>query len=79
MHELQMTIRSRGGALVRVLGLIERRGFKPTRMEMESMADGSLELAVDVASQRPVELLTRQLQRLQEVSVTPRTKFEGDR
>ena len=67
MHALEMTIRARGGALVRVLGLIERRGFTTMRMEMTSAPEGRLMLDMDVKSPRPVELLARQLKRLQEV------------
>ena len=67
MHALEMTIRARGGALVRVLGLIERRGFTTMRMEMTAAPEGRLMLDMDVKSPRPVELLARQLKRLQEV------------
>ena len=67
MHALQLTLQARNGALTRVLGLVERRGFTPIRVGVETTDHGTLELAMDVVSQRPVQLLVRQLTRLLEV------------
>ena len=68
MHALKMTLAPREGALVRVLGLIERRGFVPIRLGVEPSENGNSELSLVLKSSRPVELLTRQLDRLLEVS-----------
>ncbi len=68
MHALRMTLAPREGALVRVLGLIERRGFVPIRMGVEPSDNGNSELSLVVRSTRPIELLIRQLNRLLEVS-----------
>lgn len=67
MHALQLTVTPGNGALVRILGLVERRGFTPVRVGMEPSDDGLLALSLEVQSGRPVDLLVRQLTRLFEV------------
>lgn len=67
MHALQLTVSSRDGALVRVLGLAERRGFTPVCVGVESTETGSYAMSLGVESDRPPELLARQLGRLTEV------------
>ena len=67
MKALHLTLSPRKGALVRVLGLAERRGFDPVHVGLEARADGDFDLSLGVVSTRPVELLVRQLNRLLEV------------
>lgn len=67
MLELNLTIAHAEGALVRLLGTIERRGF---RIEAMQVTHGRTEQRVRVtlgATARPAEVLVRQLQRLVEV------------
>ena len=67
MHALRLTILPRDGALVRVLGTVERRGFVPVEMGMKTSASGQCEVSLRVKSSRSVDLLKRQLDRLLEV------------
>lgn len=63
---LNLRLRPAEGAVLRVLGSIERRGF--TLREIEGrQASGAIELSVTVAGERPAEVLVRQLQRLYDV------------
>ena len=62
-----MTLLPRDGALVRVLGLVERRGFVPVSMGMKTSESGQCEVSLQVKSARSVDLLRRQLDRLMEV------------
>jgi acetolactate synthase II small subunit len=68
-HTLRMNIFKVEGALVRLLGLIERRGFAVT--SMNAHADDSaqhVEVTVHVHSAgRSVETLARQIQKLYDV------------
>lgn len=67
MYELSLSLSAAEGALVRVLGLIERRGFAFTGMEL-NCADGGLALSLKVAENgRSVEVLMRQIKRLPDV------------
>ena len=67
MHALKLTLLPRDGALVRVLGLVERRGFVPVSMGMKTSESGQCEVSLQVKSARSVDLLRRQLDRLMEV------------
>ena len=67
MKALQLTVAPRDGALVRVLGLVERRGYAPVHVDFSSGPDGDYELNLGVRGARPAELLARQLARLLEV------------
>ena len=68
-HTLRMKIYKVEGALIRLLGLIERRGFSVT--SMNAHADESaqhVEVTVHVHSAgRSVETLARQIQKLYDV------------
>ncbi len=57
------------GAIVRAIGLIERRGFAVTAIDTRSdAASETLELRLEVASRgRPFEVLIRQIGRLFDV------------
>jgi len=67
MHVFLLKFAPREGALVRILGMVERRGYVPTRMGLEPCDDGVVELSLEVRSTRPADLLARQLGRLLEV------------
>lgn len=71
--ELRMLLKAAEGALLRVLGTIERRGFGIARMQASPHAatDGNevgIELKVQIEPRgRAVDVLVRQLQRLYDV------------
>lgn len=64
-YQLDLTLRHADGALSRIIGAAERRGFKPVCVDGEAHVDGDrwyLRLAVE--SERPVESLRAQLEKL---------------
>jgi len=66
-HTLRVQLSSVEGAVIRALGLIERRGFSLNKC-MVGESDGTgREMEVSVTSSRPVDLLKRQLERLHDV------------
>ncbi len=65
-QRLNLRLRPAEGAVLRVLGSIERRGFALRAIESRH-AGGTIELAVTVTGERPVEVLVRQLMRLYDV------------
>jgi len=69
MQNLNLTIqlKSSEGAVLRALGLMERRGFRLDSCTVnEAQGDGRT-MAVCVISDRPAELLKKQLERLHDV------------
>lgn len=68
-HTLRMTIHKVEGAIIRLLGLIERRGFSVT--EMNALADEAaqrVEITVHVTSAgRSIETLAKQIEKLYDV------------
>lgn len=66
-HTLSIQLRSCEGAVLRALGLMERRGFRLQACSVtEAQGDGQ-SMEVCVASNRPGELLKKQLERLHDV------------
>jgi acetolactate synthase regulatory subunit len=66
-HQLQIQLRDGEGAVLRTIGLIERRGFRLDSLNLaEATAEGRT-LQVSVSSVRPVDLLKRHLERLHDV------------
>ncbi len=66
-HTLHIQLRTCEGAVIRALGLIERRGFRLETVHAgEAQGDGQT-LRVTVSGTRPVDLLKRQLERLYDV------------
>jgi len=66
-YTLRIQLSSVEGAVIRALGLIERRGFSLDEC-LVSEADGDgRTMQVSVSSTRPGDLLKRQLQRLHDV------------
>jgi acetolactate synthase II small subunit len=62
---LDLTLRPAEGALLRVLGTAERRGFTPLAIEGQRAEDGSTwNLALTVEGQRAAEGLCRQMEKL---------------
>ncbi len=67
-HALQLELDSVDGALLRVIGVTERRGWSATALQAEqSHRADTLNLQMQVMGDRPVELLIRQLSKLQDV------------
>ncbi|MFT6160463.1 MAG: acetolactate synthase II small subunit [Myxococcota bacterium] len=64
--DLSIAITRTEGALVRVLGLAERRGFPPIAVDARPHGDLFL-ISLTVSATRPIELLARQLSRLFDV------------
>jgi len=66
-HTLRIQLSSVDGAVIRALGLIERRGYSLNKC-LVTEADGTgRNMEVTVTSTRPGDLLKRQLERLHDV------------
>ena len=66
-HHLHIQLRSCEGAVLRAIGLMERRGFRlESCIVNEAQGDGQA-MQVVVSSDRPCALLQRQLERLHDV------------
>ncbi|WP_417478526.1 ACT domain-containing protein [Maricaulis sp.] len=75
-NTLNIEIFETEGALVRLIGLIERRGFVISSMAMSAPSNGSARVTVDVAARggaRQIDVLTRQIERLFDVHAVSRT------
>jgi acetolactate synthase regulatory subunit len=66
-HSLQIQLRSTEGAALRTIGLFERRGFRIETLQLTEPAGDGRSLSVSVTSDRAIELLQRQLDRLHDV------------
>ena len=66
-HSLKLKLKRVDGALIRVLGVTERRGWSTQAVLAQAMNDDGLALDLDVHGLRPVDLLVRQLARLPDV------------
>jgi acetolactate synthase regulatory subunit len=66
-HTLHIQLSSSEGAIIRALGLMERRGFTIRKCSVDKSDNGGLDMDVTVASSRPGDLLKRQLERLHDV------------
>ncbi|AKU50868.1 MULTISPECIES: ACT domain-containing protein [Xanthomonas] len=65
-YRLDLVLKPAEGALVRVLGMTERRGFRPCAIQGASAPDdaGRWHLQLDVDSARPPETLRLQLEKV---------------
>ncbi len=64
-YRLDLTLRRAEGALTRVLGTAERRGFRPLTVDGETQSDGDRwHLRLTVESERSDEQLVQQLTKL---------------
>lgn len=74
-YRLDLTLRHAEGALVRVLGATERRGFRPLAVDGEAQPDGDRwHLRLTVEGERGDQHLAQQLARLHDclaVEVAP--------
>ena len=66
-HELHIQLRSAEGAVLRALGLMERRGFKLASCEVSEAQGDGVSMDVCLTSERPTDLIKRQLERLHDV------------
>ncbi len=74
---LGLTLRKSERVLERVLNLLGRRGFDVASLEAHPATDGaSLQVEITVVSDRPVDILVRQLANLHDV-VTVKTNGAG--
>ena len=77
-HTLHLQLSSCEGAVVRTLGLIERRGYSLNSCTI-SMPDGAgRNMEVSVNSSRPADLLKRQLERLHDVHLVKLVPAEAN-
>jgi len=66
-HQFQIQLRDSEGAVLRTLGMIERRGFRLDSLQVgEATAEGRA-MQVTASGTRPGDLLKRQLERLHDV------------
>ncbi|WP_024891430.1 ACT domain-containing protein [Luteimonas huabeiensis] len=74
-YRLDLTLRRAEGALTRVVGAAERRGFRPLAVDGEAQPDGDRwHLRMTVEGDRPGESLRQQLDKLYDclaVEVSP--------
>ena len=66
-HTLNIQLSGAEGAVIRALGLIERRGFSLGSCSVGDIENNSRLMKVSVSSTRPGDLLKRQLERLHDV------------
>jgi len=66
-HTLNIQLSGAEGAVIRALGLIERRGFSLGKCSVGEVDSSGRAMQVQVSSSRPGELLKRQLERLHDV------------
>ena len=66
-HTLHIQLSSVEGAVIRALGLIERRGYSLENCTVSKADDNGRSMEVSVTSSRPGDLLKRQLERLHDV------------
>jgi len=76
-HRIHIQLRVCEGAVIRALGLIERRGFRLDAVSVgEAQGDGQ-SMDVVVSGDRSPDLLQRQLERLLDVSRVEQDKNAG--
>lgn len=78
-YRLDLVLQPAEGALLRVIGMAERRGFAPRAITGAPMAadDGRWHLQLVVDSQRPPETLCRQLEKIYDCVSVQMTALEG--
>jgi len=65
-YQLALTLAQRPEVLERVLRVVRHRGFTVTKMEMQ-VVDDTAQLQMSVESERAIELLTNQIDKLYDV------------
>ncbi|MEC4727385.1 acetolactate synthase 2 small subunit [Shewanella sp. D64] len=66
-HTVNLILEQRPEVLERVLRVVRHRGFKVTKMNMQLANDKTAGLDITVESERGIELLTKQLDKLIDV------------
>jgi acetolactate synthase regulatory subunit len=84
-HDLRLQLRDREGAVLRTIGLMERRGFRLLSCTVDEADAEGQAMEARVASDRDPALLQRQLERLHDVLrvrlmpvSVPSTEFASD-
>ena len=67
-HRLIIEFKGVEGAFLRILGLMERRGYHLHSCSLNRNPDGDCKVDIVVESDRPGDLLKRQLERLYDVT-----------
>jgi acetolactate synthase II small subunit len=77
-YRLDLVLKPVEGALIRVIGMTERRGFAPISMNggMDA-SDGRMRLQMVVASGRPADTLRRQLEKVYDCESVQITALDG--
>lgn len=74
-YRLDLVLKPAEGALVRTLGMVERRGFAPRAISgAPNAGDGRWRVQLEVDGQRPAESLRLQLRKVydcESVEITP--------
>jgi acetolactate synthase II small subunit len=65
-RRLEITMAANEGALIRVLGTVERRGYSLSTLHVEK-TDNSMQVSMQIESDRDANILCRQLDRLFDV------------
>ena len=60
---MKLTLQPSPGAILRVIGLAERRGYAPINLSA-AHAEGTLTVTMTVLAHRPIEILVRQFEKL---------------
>jgi len=66
-HEMRVELSDTEGAMLRTIGLVERRGFRVQSCTLHDVEGDRRLLELTVESERPVSVLMRQLERLHDV------------
>ncbi|MGH8049849.1 MAG: ACT domain-containing protein [Arenimonas sp.] len=66
-RRLEITMAASEGALIRVLGTVERRGYSLNTLHVEKTANENMQISMEVESDRDANVLCRQLGRLYDV------------
>ncbi|HPW33135.1 MAG TPA: ACT domain-containing protein [Arenimonas sp.] len=65
-RRLEITMAANEGALIRVLGTVERRGYSLSTLHVEK-TDNNMQVSMQIESDRDANILCRQLDRLFDV------------
>ncbi len=66
-HTLHIQLRAAEGAIIRALGLVERRGFRIEQVTVGEAGGDGHPVRLVVRGDRPVALLKRQLERVYDI------------
>lgn len=77
LYRLDLVLKPAEGALARVIGLAERRGFSPRAINGAAGTDaGPWRLALVVSGERPAENLRRQMEKIYDCESVEITALE---